>query len=78
MDKRSQLSEPLTEAGRLLHPLLQDRMRSMYEESSQVLVAALADAQQLLLSAGRVLPWYQPQSGSASSPLLERSSVANR
>jgi hypothetical protein len=32
----------------LFHPLLQYRMRSMYEEPSQVLVPPLANAQQLL------------------------------
>jgi len=78
MDTRCQLSEPLTETGRLFHPLLQYRMRSMYEEPSQVLVPPLANAQQLLLAAGGILPWNQPQPGSKTSPLLERRSVADR
>ena len=78
MDTRSQLSEPLTESGGLLRPLLQYRMGSMHEEPSQVLVPALADAQQLLLPTGGVLLRHQTQPGSKSSTLFERRAVADR
>ncbi len=49
---RDELSQPLTETRLSLFSALQYRAGSMYEESSQVLVSALADPKQSLLAAG--------------------------
>ena len=52
---RCKLCQPRTQAGRLLLSELQDGSCTLYEQSSQIGVPALADAEQLLLASGGVL-----------------------
>ena len=64
VNSRCKLAEPCTETRRLLVPALQHGACSAHEQSSQVVVSALADAEQLLLAARRLLLRNQPQPGS--------------
>lgn len=65
-----ELTEPVMKTGGVLLFTLQYGTCPIHEQSSQIVVPALADPQQLLLAASGVLPWNQSQpGGEASAPL---------
>ena len=59
------------ETGRLLLSTLQDGTCALHKQLSQISVAALADAEKLLLASGRILSGHQPEPGGEASALLK-------
>ena len=50
----------------------------MNQDLAQVAVAPLADAEQLRLASGGILPWHNAQPGGELPALAERCAVADR
>jgi hypothetical protein len=51
---------------------------TMHEDLAQVVVAALADAEEAGLTTGRVLSWHKPKPGRKLTPLMEGCAVTDR
>jgi hypothetical protein len=56
-------ADPLRQLSALALQSLHVGTRALHQQAPQILVAALADAQQLVFTTGTVLAWHQPDGG---------------
>src|SRR5208282_1277029 len=68
---------PLPESSGVVFHAKQDGASTVDQHATQINVAALADAVQFLLAAGRVLPWHHPNPSCEVAPATKRSPVAD-
>ena len=68
---------PLPESSGIVLDAKQDRTSTVNQHAAQIHVAALADAVELLLAPGRVLPWHDPNPSREVAPATKGSPVAD-
>ena len=68
----------MLQAGALLVSVLQNRTCALNKQLSQITVAALADAEKLLLASGGVFAGNQPDPGCELAALAECSTISDR
>src|SRR5579872_447805 len=68
---------PLPESSGVVLDAEQDRTSTMDQHAAQINIAALADAVQLLLAPGRVLPGHNPNPGREVPPATKGRAIAD-